>query len=59
MFLAPGFRFGAEQPGWFRIVFTVDQKYLDEGLSRIMAALDKNKAAVMKVNRGCEYKKSN
>jgi aspartate/methionine/tyrosine aminotransferase len=46
IFLAPGFRFGAEQPGWFRIVFTVDQAYLDEGLRRILAALDKKNTAV-------------
>ncbi|KAL6872926.1 PLP-dependent transferase [Trichoderma novae-zelandiae] len=39
VFLASGARFGSEKPGWFRIVFSHDRGYLDEGLRRIIAAL--------------------
>ncbi|KAL7809653.1 pyridoxal phosphate-dependent transferase [Trichoderma aethiopicum] len=39
VFLASGARFGSERPGWFRIVFSHDKEYLDEGLRRIVAAL--------------------
>ncbi|KAF6831092.1 hypothetical protein CMUS01_07477 [Colletotrichum musicola] len=40
VFLACGKQFGSEQPGWFRIVFSVDKELLGEGLSRMIAALD-------------------
>lgn len=40
VFLACGKQFGSEQPGWFRIVFSVDKELLGKGLSRIVAALD-------------------
>ncbi|KAK3192333.1 hypothetical protein K4F52_001546 [Lecanicillium sp. MT-2017a] len=43
IYLAPGFRFGSEQPGWFRIVFTVDFEYLEEGLRRIIATVGSSK----------------
>lgn len=39
VFLADGIAFGAEEPGWFRIIFTQEAGYLDEGLRRIMAAV--------------------
>lgn len=39
VFLASGQDFGAEKPGWFRIVFAHEDYYLQEGLSRIIAAL--------------------
>jgi aspartate/methionine/tyrosine aminotransferase len=39
VFLADGVAFGAEQPGWFRIIFSQDADYLEEGLRRILAAL--------------------
>lgn len=39
VFLASGTAFGAEKPGWFRIVFSHDEDYLNEGLRRIIAAL--------------------
>ncbi|KAL6817244.1 pyridoxal phosphate-dependent transferase [Trichoderma sp. SZMC 28015] len=39
VFLASGVRFGSEKPGWFRIVFSHDMDYLNEGLGRIVAAL--------------------
>ena len=39
IFLADGVRFGAEHPGWFRIIFTQQIDYLDKGLSRIVKAL--------------------
>lgn len=39
VFLASGERFGSEKPGWFRIVFSHDKDYLEEGLSRIVAAV--------------------
>ncbi|KAF6838236.1 ACC synthase [Colletotrichum plurivorum] len=40
VFLACGKQFGSEQPGWLRIVFSVDKELLGKGLSRIVAALD-------------------
>lgn len=40
IFLAAGFRFGAEEPGWFRIVFSHERSYLDEGLRRIVRAIE-------------------
>ncbi|KAL7924376.1 pyridoxal phosphate-dependent transferase [Trichoderma austrokoningii] len=39
VFLASGERFGSEKPGWFRIVFSHDRGYLEEGLGRIVAAV--------------------
>jgi aspartate/methionine/tyrosine aminotransferase len=39
VFLASGVKFGSEKPGWFRIVFSQERSYLDEGLKRIVAAL--------------------
>lgn len=39
VFLASGLHFGAEEAGWFRIVFTQTRDYLDEGLRRIVVAL--------------------
>ncbi|KAF7547039.1 hypothetical protein G7Z17_g8003 [Cylindrodendrum hubeiense] len=39
VFLASGKDFGAEKPGWFRIVFSHPDDYLDEGLQRVIAAL--------------------
>ncbi|KAM0249508.1 hypothetical protein ACHAQJ_009014 [Trichoderma viride] len=39
VFLASGARFGSEKPGWFRVVFSHDMEYLNEGLSRIVAAV--------------------
>lgn len=39
IFLADGVRFGAEQPGWFRIVFTQETAYLELGLRRIADAV--------------------
>ncbi|KAK5322099.1 hypothetical protein LTR70_003946 [Exophiala xenobiotica] len=39
VFLASGVQFGSERPGWFRIVFSQDEKLLRLGLSRIEKAL--------------------
>ncbi|KAJ6781271.1 hypothetical protein PWT90_05030 [Aphanocladium album] len=39
VFLAAGFRFGADEPGWFRIVYTQEMDYLNLGLARVLAAL--------------------
>lgn len=40
VWLASGVQFGAEEPGWFRIVFTHLTDYLHEGLDRIVVALN-------------------
>ncbi|RGP59475.1 hypothetical protein FLONG3_11169 [Fusarium longipes] len=39
IFLASGKAFGSEKPGWFRIVFSHADEYLDLGLGRVMEAL--------------------
>lgn len=39
VFLASGKAFGSEKPGWFRIVFSHVDEYLDLGLERVMDAL--------------------
>ncbi|KAM0343664.1 hypothetical protein ACHAPU_008255 [Fusarium lateritium] len=39
VFLASGKAFGSEKPGWFRIVFSHPDEYLDLGLERVMKAL--------------------
>ncbi|GAB7334403.1 hypothetical protein MBLNU13_g06409t1 [Cladosporium sp. NU13] len=39
VFVAPGKSFGAEEIGWFRIVFSIDRVNLFEGLERIVAVL--------------------
>lgn len=39
VFLASGSEFNAENPGWFRIVFSVSDYYIDEGLRRVIKAL--------------------
>ncbi|KAM5344863.1 hypothetical protein ACJ41O_010725 [Fusarium nematophilum] len=39
VFLASGEAFGSEKPGWFRIVFSHPDEYLDLGLGRVMEAL--------------------
>lgn len=40
VFLASGIQFGSEEPGWFRIVFTQRRDHLDEGLKRIVTAIN-------------------
>lgn len=40
VWLASGVQFGAEEPGWFRIVFSHLPRHLHEGLERIVVALD-------------------
>lgn len=40
VFLASGAQFGSEKPGWFRIVFTQKREYLDEGLNRVVTAIE-------------------
>lgn len=40
VFLASGEEFGSELPGWFRIVFSQPRPLLEEGLRRIVAALE-------------------
>lgn len=40
VFLASGKVFGSEKPGWFRIVFSQPESSLQEGLQRIILALD-------------------
>ena len=40
IFLASGVQFGSEQPGWFRIVFSNLPELLEEGLHRIIFALE-------------------
>ncbi|EGY23448.1 hypothetical protein VD0002_g6642 [Verticillium dahliae] len=37
--LAAGEQFGAEKPGWFRLVYSLARRDLDEGLRRISSAL--------------------
>ncbi|CEI69019.1 hypothetical protein FVEN_g4205 [Fusarium venenatum] len=39
VFLASGKAFGSEKPGWFRIVFSHNDVYLDLGLERVIEAL--------------------
>ncbi|KAJ4141881.1 hypothetical protein NW754_014671 [Fusarium falciforme] len=39
VFLASGEAFGSEKPGWFRIVFSHPDEYLDMGLKRVVEAL--------------------
>ncbi|OTA01199.1 aminotransferase, putative [Trichoderma parareesei] len=39
VFLASGTAFGSEEPGWFRIVFSHPEDYLQEGLKRVLTAL--------------------
>lgn len=40
VFLASGAVFGSERDGWFRIVFSHPQAYLEEALKRIVAAIE-------------------
>ena len=40
LFLASGVQFGSEQAGWFRIVYSNLPELLNEGLNRIVRALD-------------------
>lgn len=40
VFIAAGIVFGAEEPGWYRIVFSAAENVLLGGLERIIAALD-------------------
>lgn len=40
VFLASGVQFGSEEPGWFRIVFSQRRDHLDEGLKRIVTAIN-------------------
>jgi aspartate/methionine/tyrosine aminotransferase len=39
VWLASGVQFGAEEPGWFRIVFSHQPHHLHEGLRRVVVAL--------------------
>ncbi|KAH8757222.1 putative 1-aminocyclopropane-1-carboxylate synthase [Diaporthe sp. PMI_573] len=40
IFLAAGKSFGSEDAGWFRLTFALEQDYLDEGLRRVVTALE-------------------
>lgn len=40
VFLAAGRSFGNEEAGWFRLTFALKQSYLDEGLRRVVEALE-------------------
>jgi aspartate/methionine/tyrosine aminotransferase len=40
VFLASGEAFGSERPGWFRIVFSQPKEYLENGLGRMLKALE-------------------
>lgn len=40
VFLASGALFGSEKSGWFRVVFSHQRDYLDEGLQRMVAAVE-------------------
>ena len=44
VFVASGQAFGAEKPGWFRIVFSHPQEDLEEGMRRIVAAIGPSRA---------------
>lgn len=37
--IAPGHVYMAEEPGWFRITFTVGREALEEGLKRLKESL--------------------
>ena len=39
VFLADSDEFGGEEEGWFRIVFSQDRRYVEEGLRRMMMAV--------------------
>ncbi|KAK5996201.1 1-aminocyclopropane-1-carboxylate synthase-like protein 1 [Cladobotryum mycophilum] len=41
IFLASGENFGSEEPGWFRIVFSHPEDYLQEGLRRVLTAIQR------------------
>lgn len=40
VFLASGKAFGSERPGWFRIVFSQPKEYLENGLERMLKAIE-------------------
>ena len=40
VFIANGETFAGEEPGWFRVVFSQPRAYVEEGLRRMMRALD-------------------
>jgi len=40
VFLASGEAFGSERPGWFRIVFSQPKEYLENGLGRMLKAIE-------------------
>ena len=42
VFLASGQAFGSERPVWFRIVFSQPKKYLENGLSRMLKAVEQS-----------------
>jgi aspartate/methionine/tyrosine aminotransferase len=40
IYIASGVFLGCSQPGWFRIIFCVKEKWIDEGIKRLKLALD-------------------
>ncbi|CAF0901609.1 unnamed protein product [Didymodactylos carnosus] len=40
LYIACGYNLGCIQPGWFRIIFSLKQTWIDEGLKRLKLALD-------------------
>jgi aspartate/methionine/tyrosine aminotransferase len=40
VYISSGFNLGCSQPGWFRIIFSVKEKWIDEAVKRIKSALD-------------------
>jgi aspartate/methionine/tyrosine aminotransferase len=40
VYISAGFNLGCSQPGWFRIIFSVKEEWIDEAIKRIKLALD-------------------
>jgi aspartate/methionine/tyrosine aminotransferase len=40
VYISPGFYLGCSQPGWFRIIFSMKEIWIDEAVKRLKIALD-------------------
>ncbi|CAF1259538.1 unnamed protein product [Adineta steineri] len=50
VYIVSGFFLGCSQPGWFRIIFSVKEKWIEEGIKRIKLALDVYRHSIISSN---------
>jgi bifunctional pyridoxal-dependent enzyme with beta-cystathionase and maltose regulon repressor activities len=40
VYISSGYNLGCSQPGWFRIIFSIRETWIDEAIKRLKSALN-------------------